>query len=132
MAGTRLPSHNLPTNTMPTNTEMAAVEAAGSAAVTAKAVAAATRMVTVQGRILNEKGQPLVGATVLRKGTHHGASTDANGNYALQVPASEATTATLQYGYAGYNDQEMKATSATFQGVTLKRQDVKRKHWLFF
>ncbi len=89
-------------------------------------------MVTVTGRILNEKGLPLAGATVFRKGTHFGASTDANGNYALRVPAAEAATATLQYGYAGYNDREVAASEAPQSGVSLQPRAGKRKHWLFF
>jgi len=127
MAGTRLPSHNTPAIpvSMP---EMASLETASAAA----AEASATRMVTVSGRILNEKGEPLVGATVLRKGTHFGASTDATGTYALRVPAAEAASATLQYGYAGYHDQEVKAGSAALQGVKLQPRADKRKHWLFF
>lgn len=127
MAGTRLPSHNAPAIpvSMP---EMASLETASAAA----AEASATRMVTVSGRILNEKGEPLVGATVLRKGTHFGASTDATGTYALRVPAAEAASATLQYGYAGYHDQEVKAGSAALQGVKLQPRADKRKHWLFF
>ena len=127
MAGTRLPSHNLPA--MPATTlELASLETASAAA----AEASATRMVTVSGRILNEKGQPLVGATVLRKGTHFGVSTDATGSYALRVPAAEATTAMLQYGYAGYHDQELKAGEVAAAGVQLKPRAEKRKHWLFF
>jgi hypothetical protein len=128
MAGTRLPSHNLPTNTLPTAMEMAAVEVAAGNAATA---VNAARIVTVQGRILNEKGQPLVGATVLRKGTSHGVSTDANGNYAMRMSAGEAASTTLQYGYAGYTDQELKANHAA-EGVTLQPQAAKRKHWFFF
>jgi hypothetical protein len=127
MAGTRLPSHNAPAIpvSMPA---MASLETASAAA----AEASVTRMVTVSGRILNEKGEPLVGATVMRKGTHFGASTDATGTYALRVPAAEAATATLQYGYAGYHDQEVKADNAAQQGVKLQPRAEKRKHWLFF
>lgn len=127
MAGTRLPSHEavvLPTTT----TALASLETASAAA----AEASATRMVTVSGRILNAAGEPLVGATVLRKGTRFGASTDANGNYALRLPAAEATSATLQYGYAGYHDQEVQAGTAAQHGVTLQPRATKRKHWLFF
>jgi hypothetical protein len=127
MAGTRLPSHSTPA--MPVSMpEMASLETASAAA----AEASATRMVTVSGRILNEDGKPLVGATVMRKGTHFGASTDATGTYALRVPAAEATNATLQYGYAGYHDQEVKAGDAAQQGVKLQPRAEKRKHWLFF
>ncbi|WP_460503886.1 carboxypeptidase-like regulatory domain-containing protein, partial [Hymenobacter agri] len=108
--------------------ELLKLETASAAA----AEASATRMVTVTGRILNEKGAPLVGATVFRKGTHFGASTDANGNYALRVPAAEAASTTLQYGYAGYHDREVAASEVAPAGVSLQPRVEKRKHWLFF
>jgi len=129
MAGTRLPSHNLPTGAPLSKAEFAAVEGAGTAAA---AAASAARIVTVHGRILDERGKPLVGATVLRKGTGFGTSTNANGEYTLQMTAGTAATATLQYGYAGYNDQEVKATESTAQAVTLQPRAEKRKHWFFF
>ena len=127
MAGTRLPSHNAVVPPV-SATELMKLETAAAAA----AEASATRMVTVTGRILDEKGLPLSGATVFRKGTHFGASTDGNGNYALRVPAAEAATATLQYGYAGYNDREVVAGETTQAGVSLQPRAKQRKHWLFF
>lgn len=128
MAGTHLPHQPLLTGTLPTaTTDLAVAEAVGG-----EAAVSAARMVTVHGRILNEKGQPLVGATVLRKGTRHGVSTDANGHYALRVPATEAASTTLQYGYANYHDQELKASDVAVAGVTLQPQAAKRRHWLFF
>jgi hypothetical protein len=85
----------------------------------------------VHGRILNEKGLPLAGATVLRKGTAQGTSTDAQGNYTLRVPAD--AQATLQYGYGGYTEQEVAASQASAAStVTLQPKAGKRRHWLFF
>jgi hypothetical protein len=127
MAGTRLPSHNMPA--VPAS--LPAIEALSTASAAA-AEASATRMVTVSGRILNEKGEPLVGATVMRKGTRFGASTDASGKYALRVPAAEANSATLQYGYAGYQEKEVKAADVVREGVELQPRASKQKHWLFF
>jgi len=130
MAGTRLPSPNLITSVPITTADFTAVEAASS--VVAEANAAASRLVTVQGRIVDEKGQPLVGATVLRKGTSVGVSTNANGEYEMQMTAGTAAATTLQYGYGGYHDQEMKANSAEWESVTLQPRAQKRRHWLFF
>lgn len=127
MAGTRLPDHNN-LSIMPVATPaLASLETAAAAAAEART----TRMVTLNGRILNEAGKPLVGATVLRKGTRFGVSTDANGNYALRVPAAESATTILQYGYAGYQDREVQAGAAA-EGVTLQPLTAKRRHWLFF
>lgn len=126
MAGTRLPMHNLRLdathNLLTANTEaglsLGAADLAG------------TRTVLVQGRILNEAGQPLVGATVLRKGTRYGASTDATGAYSLRVPATAATL--LQYGYGGYAEQELAVRGEAPAAVTLQPNAPKRRHWLFF
>lgn len=54
------------------------------------------------GRVLDESGQPLVGATVLLHGTTHGTSTDATGGYLLEMPRGQNT---LIIGYAGYEDE---------------------------
>ncbi len=122
MAGTGLRTHHGAAPTVSLNA------ADLSALTAASAEAGASRLVTVRGRILNEKGEPLVGATVLRKGAQTGVSTDANGNYVLQLPAA----ATLQYGYAGYHDQEMSAAAATAGSVTLQPRPAKHHRWLFF
>jgi len=72
--------------------------------------------VVLSGRILDENGQPLAGATVLVKGSHKGTGTDANGNYTLEVPAGESA---LVYGYGGYQDQEVRIRGAQPINVTL-------------
>ena len=41
---------------------------------------------TVTGRIIDAKGEPLIGVTVIEKGTTNGAITDFDGNYSLSVP----------------------------------------------
>ena len=61
---------------------------------------------TVRGYIRDDQGRPLAGATVLVKGAQRGTSTDATGQYVLEV----TTGSTLQFGYAGYTDQLRSAT----------------------
>ena len=129
MAANHLPATKLPASKLPATTLSAAAVASSAPAVVAPAAIEA-HMVVMHGRILNEKGLPLAGATVLQKGTSYGTSTDANGNYSLRVPASSQTT--LQYGYGGYTEQEAKVTSAAAAPVTLQPKQAKRKHWLFF
>lgn len=129
MAATNRPSSVLPITKLPVASALPAV--ASLEAVAPSATAAASRTVVLHGRILNEKGQPLAGATVLRKGTAHGTSTDAQGNYSLRVPADGL--ATLQYGYGGYHEQEVTAGQAQAgTAVTLQPKAPKRRHWLFF
>jgi hypothetical protein len=127
-----LPASKLPASKLPA-ANLSASAAGLSVASMAESLApevALTRTVVLHGRILNEKGQPLAGATVLQKGTAYGTSTDANGNYSLRVSAG--SHATLQYGYGGYTEQEVKAANATTTAVVLQPKEGKRKHWLFF
>jgi len=129
MAGTSRPAIMLPISKLPMASGLPAV--ANMEAFSPEMAPAAARTVLLHGRILNEKGLPLAGATVLRKGTAQGTSTDAQGNYTLRVPADGQ--ATLQYGYGGYTEQEVATAHATATStVTLQPKAGKRRHWLFF
>ncbi|HEX8429058.1 carboxypeptidase-like regulatory domain-containing protein [Hymenobacter sp.] len=77
---------------------------------------AAPTYYTLSGRILDENGRPLAGATVLLKGSRKGTGTDGNGNYSLEVPAGDNQ---LVYGYGGYQDQEIRARGSQPVNVTL-------------
>ena len=78
---------------------------------------AAPASVTMTGKIEDENGRPLVGATVLLKGSSKGTSTDANGNYTLEVPGGSDNT--LIYGYGGYDDEVLRANGSKPMNVTL-------------
>lgn len=93
------------------------------------------RMATVTGRILDENGRPLVGATVLDKVHGRGVSTNAQGEYTLLVPANQ--TSKLQVGYGGYGEDELQVQGRSVQNVTLlPRTDyvakTKKSHWWQF
>lgn len=60
------------------------------------------RMIT--GTITDESGQPLIGASVLAKGTAVGAITDFDGNYSINVPAGVQA---LQFSYTGFTTLEV-------------------------
>jgi hypothetical protein len=68
------------------------------------------------GRIIDEAGQPIVGATVLLKGTAKGTSTDASGGYSLEVPNGENT---FLVGYGGYEDELATSRDGQPMNVTL-------------
>ena len=53
-------------------------------------------------------GEPLIGATVLQKGTQNGVVTDVDGNFVLALPVN----GTLVVNYIGYESKEVKVTSA--------------------
>lgn len=82
--------------------------------------------VTLSGKIDDENGRPMVGATVMLKGSRKATSTDASGNYTLEVPAG--TDNTLVYGYGGYDDEEVRSRGIQPVNVTLTpRAKVGRK-----
>ena len=94
-----------------------AAVAAPRAAAPAHLMPRATRPATVvSGRVTDEKGEGLPGATVLVKGTSNGLSTNANGEFKLDVPAG----ATLVISSVGYTAQEMAVTGTTVS-VTLRQ-----------
>ena len=75
-------------------------------------------MMTIQGRVIDVDKDPLVGATVVVKGTQIIGVTDADGCYTLTVPVGRYT---LRCGSAGYYDDEVSARpTATNQTVVLK------------
>ena len=60
----------------------------------------------VQGRVLDELGEGLIGAGVLIQGTTQGTVTDLDGNYVLSVPEG----ATLEFSCVGYVTQQIQVT----------------------
>lgn len=76
--------------------------------------APATR--TQAGRILDENGHPLIGATVMLRSSTKGTSTDASGSYLLEVPTGSNT---FVVGYGGYEDETASSTDGQPLNVTL-------------
>lgn len=59
----------------------------------------------VSGKVLDDKGAALVGASVSLKDTEQGTMTDENGMYSLEVPNNEAI---LVFSYIGFNTKELR------------------------
>lgn len=59
--------------------------------------------VTISGKVSDATG-PIIGASVVEKGTTNGTVTDLDGNFSLNVSANS----TLVVSYIGYKDQEIK------------------------
>jgi hypothetical protein len=65
----------------------------------------------VSGKITDAvTGEPLIGTTVLVKGTNKGVVADVNGNYSIELPQGSNT---LIFSFIGYKSQEVIANSAT-------------------
>ncbi|MEO7445768.1 MAG: TonB-dependent receptor [Ferruginibacter sp.] len=58
----------------------------------------ANQDIIISGRVVNEKGEGVTGASVLQKGTSNGTYTDANGSFTLTVP-DNATLIITGVGY---------------------------------
>lgn len=70
----------------------------------------ASQAITVKGLVLDEDGEPVIGATVLEVGKPtNGTATDVDGAFSLNVPAE----ATLQVSYVGYDTQHIKVDGRT-------------------
>ena len=69
---------------------------------------------TFTGTVVDSNGEPLIGASVVQKGTTNGGITDIDGNYSVQVDAGS----TLVFSYVGYETQELAAADGL--RVTLK------------
>ncbi|WP_256009733.1 SusC/RagA family TonB-linked outer membrane protein [Desertivirga xinjiangensis] len=71
--------------------------------------------IKIKGKVTDEKGEALIGVSVLVKGTTSGTSTDIDGNYTLQASPS----ATLVFSYVGFNRQEVKVSPSGVVNVTM-------------
>ncbi len=69
----------------------------------------------IKGKVTDEKGQPLEGATVLIKGTNNGTKTDADGNFSINAEPNS----TLIISYVGFETREVKIGNQTFITVRL-------------
>ena len=70
----------------------------------------------ISGTVTDSKGEPLIGAGVLVKGTKTGAATGMDGSYALTVPSPKAT---LVFSCIGYKTVEMPVGDKNVIDVTL-------------
>jgi len=69
-----------------------------------------TLALTISGRITDEKNEPIVGASILEKGTTNGTSTDAQGRFSLNVAGENAV---LVVSFVGYTTQEVPVGGRT-------------------
>lgn len=69
----------------------------------------------LRGTVLDENGEPVIGATVRLKGTSLATVTDIDGNFTIN-----ASQGTLTISYVGYKAQEVKASAGNPIKVSLK------------
>lgn len=72
--------------------------------------------VKITGKVVDVQGEPVIGATVMEKGTTNGIITDVDGNFTLNVSPNRK----LQVSYVGYQTQEITIGSNRTLRITLK------------
>ena len=81
-----------------------------------EAKAAQQKAQTVKGTVVDKNGEPLIGVSIMEKGTTNGTVTDLDGNYTLTVQTSQPV---LLFSYVGYQKKELPVTGALLN-VTLE------------
>ena len=71
---------------------------------------------TITGQVLDSKGEPLIGVSILVKGTTDGAITDLDGNYKI---ITKSNNPIIIYSYIGYKTQEVPLKGQTSINITL-------------
>ena len=83
---------------------------------TAQMTMAQAGNITIKGKIVDEKNEPLPGATIQQKGTSNGVITDVDGNFSI----SAASDATLTISFIGFRSIEISVGGKTALGnITL-------------
>lgn len=72
------------------------------------------QQLTVKGNVKDATGEPIIGASVLIKGTTNGTITDFDGNFSLPDVSSGAT---IEITFVGYLPQTLKASSSPLNVV---------------
>ena len=72
---------------------------------------------TVKGVVKDTHGEPLIGVSVLVKGTGKGAVTNIDGEYTIQA---DAASPTLVFSYVGYQTQEVAVGNRRVVDVTMQ------------
>ena len=75
-----------------------------NAATLSQAIQAVQQGRTVTGKVTDENGEPIIGATIMLKGTDTGVVSDTNGRYSINVPNRDAV---LVFSYIGFLTKEI-------------------------
>ena len=70
-------------------------------------VSATSATSIVTGRVVDEQGEPVIGASIVEVGTTRGTSTDVDGNFSFKA----SPNAKLQISFIGYKTQELRASN---------------------
>lgn len=71
----------------------------------------------VQGKVVDAMGEPVIGASILEKGTTNGVITGIDGDFILNVTSSKSV---IVVSFVGYETIELPATDTKLQNLVLK------------
>ena len=74
---------------------------------------------TIKGVVSDVSGEPLIGVSVLVKGTSIGASTNIDGVYSVEVPNNNAV---LEFSYVGYQKATLSLANASSYDVVMHEE----------
>ena len=76
----------------------------------------------ISGVVKDDTGEPIVGASVMVKGTNQGTITNMDGEFVLDVPAN----ATLSVSYIGFAPQELSVKNTNHLSITMAEDAAKK------
>lgn len=83
------------------------------------------QQITVNGTVVDEKGEPIIGASVLLQGTSQGTITNLDGQFSLKATVN----GTLVISYIGFTQQKVKITGSNLK-VVLAEESVKLQEFV--
>ncbi len=79
-------------------------------------VSVSAQQLELKGKVTDSRGEPLIGVSVVEKGSTNGCITDIDGNFTFKVEKGK----TMVFSYIGYESRELKVANQTFVAITLK------------
>ena len=77
------------------------------------------QVLQVNGKVVDNSGNPLPGVNVIEVGTTNGVITDNNGNYSITVASNDAS---LKFSYIGYVTREVSISGRTTIDIVLEEE----------
>src|SRR5690554_7652378 len=81
----------------------------------------------ITGRVMDEKGELLIGVNVMEVGTLNGAVTDINGTYSLTITSANPI---LKFTYVGFLEETVRVGSSGILDVSMREdiEEIGRAH----
>ncbi len=78
---------------------------------------ASSSEINISGTVISDEGEPLIGVTILVKGTGQGTVTDVDGTYVLNTDEEDGI---LVFSYTGYKTQEVAVNGRSVINITME------------